>query len=197
MSFTEPDEPVPVELRTEEFMLRPITADDAENDYRAVMETREYLRLWEQSSWPAEDFTVEANRQDLAGLEERHSAHRAFTFTVLDPTGTECLGCVYVFPTSAKFLANSAVTALADDSWSEVDAVIYFWARLSRMQTRMDSRLLAALRRWFATEWAFRTPVHVTNEEFRQQAELLESTDLALKFELVEPGKPGKYLVYG
>jgi hypothetical protein len=31
-------------LRTEEFVLRPIVADDAELDYAAVMETREYLR---------------------------------------------------------------------------------------------------------------------------------------------------------
>ncbi len=44
MSFTDPNESVPAELRTDEFVLRPIKADDAELDYRAVMETREYLR---------------------------------------------------------------------------------------------------------------------------------------------------------
>jgi hypothetical protein len=197
VSFTDPNEPVPAELRTAEFVLRPIVADDAAADYDAVMETRESLRLWEQSTWPADDFTVEANRKDLVDLEQRHGAHRAFTYTVLEPGGTECLGCVYVFPTSAKFLAKSEVTPVGDDAWDDVDAVVYFWARLSRMETGMDERLLAALRTWFTEQWQLKTTVYVTNEQFKQQVELIERTDMALKFELLEPGKPGKYLVFG
>jgi hypothetical protein len=197
LSFTHPDAPVPTGLATDEFVLRPITADDAELDHRALMETREYLRLWEQSSWPEDDFTVEANREDLRGLEQRHAEHRAFTFTVLDPSGTECRGCVYIFPTTAKFLARSKVTAVGDDDWSRVDAVVYFWARLAQMELGMDARLLHALRAWLAVEWRFTNAVYVTNEQFRQQVALLESTDLQLKFELVEPGKPGTYLAFG
>lgn len=197
MSFTDPNEPVPAELRTDEFVLRPLLADDAEQDHAAVMETREYLRLWEQSSWPEEDFTVEANRKDLVGLEERHTAHRAYTYTVLDPAGTECLGCVYIFPTSAKFLTKSTVTPVGDDEWANVDSVVYFWARRSRMETGMDERLLAALRSWFTDEWKLETTVYVTNEQFKQQVALIERTDLTCKFELVEPGKPGKYLIFG
>jgi hypothetical protein len=61
----------------------------------------------------------------------------------------------------------------------------------------MDARLLHALRSWFAVEWRFTNAVYVTNEQFRQQVELLESTGLQLKFELVEPGKPGTYLAFG
>lgn len=197
MSFTDPNEPVPAGLRTDEFVLRPIRADDAERDYRAVMETREHLRSWEQSAWPEDDFTVDANREDLAGLEQRHDAHRAFTYTVLDPSSAECLGCVYIFPTSATFLAKSAVTPVGDDEWSDVDAVIYFWARLSQMDVGMDGRLLDALRTWFDTEWKLRRAVYVTNEQFGQQVDLIERTDLVLKFELLEPDKPGKYLVFG
>lgn len=126
MPFTDSTEPVPAELRAEEFFLRPIVADDAEMDYAAVMETREHLRLWRQSTWPEDDFTVEANREDLIELEQRHAAHRAFTYTVLDSDGTECLGCVYVYPTSATFLAKSAVTPVGGDQWADVDAVIFF-----------------------------------------------------------------------
>ncbi len=88
MSFADPAEPVPEELKTDEFALRPIVADDAEMDYAAVMETREYLRLWRQSTWPEDDFTVDANRKDLIDIEQRHAAHRAFTYTALDPDGT-------------------------------------------------------------------------------------------------------------
>ncbi|MGI8879162.1 MAG: GNAT family N-acetyltransferase [Jatrophihabitans sp.] len=197
MPFTDSSEPVPPELKTEEFALRPIVADDTEMDYAAVMETREYLRLWQQSTWPEDDFTVEANRVDLIDLEQRHAAHRAFTYTVLDPDGTRCLGCVYVFPTTATFLAKSTVTPVGDDEWADVDAVIFFWARLSQMAMGMDERLLAALRAWFKEEWKLERTVYVTSEQFTQQVDLMDRTDLKLKFELLEPGAPRKRLVYG
>lgn len=197
MAITDADAPIPTGLTTHEFTLRPITADDAEIDFAAVVETREHLRLWEQSTWPADDFTVEENREDLVGLEQRHSEHRAYTYTVLDPGGTESLGCVYVFPTTASFLQKAAVTPVGDDRWDDVEAVVYFWARLSGMETGMDGRLLAALRDWFADEWKIERAVYVTNEQFTQQVELIERTDLQLRFTLVEPEKPGTYLAYG
>ena len=197
MPFTDRDVAAPDRLTTEEFVLRPIAASDAAIDHAAVMETREALRLWEQSTWPADDFTVEANREDLVGLEHRHIQHQAFTYTVLSPEGDECLGCVYIFPTTAAFLAKSTVTPVGNAAWDDVEAVVYFWARRSMMEIGMDGRLLAALRRWFDREWAFERTVYVTNEQFEQQVELLSSTDLSVQFELLEPGKAGTYLVFG
>ncbi len=197
MAFTDSDDPIPAGLSTDEFVLRPITADDAERDYDAVMETREHLRLWEQSTWPADDFTVEANREDLIDLETRHAAHRAYTYTVVDPAGDECLGCVYVFPTTATFLARSTVTPVAGARWEDVEAFVSFWVRRSRMETGMDARLLAALRPWFRDEWGFERTVYDTSAQFAQQVELLESTDLTLLFEIREPGKSGVHLSYG
>jgi hypothetical protein len=196
VSFTGLAEPV-AELRTTEFVLRPIVADDAEADHGALMETREYLRLWQQSTWPEDDFTVEANRKDLADLEKRHVERRAFTYTVLDPDGTECLGCVYVFPTGATFLVRSTVVPVGDHAWADVEAVVFFWARLSRMKTGMDEGLLAALRAWFDEAWGLKNVVYVTNEQFEQQVDLIRRADLTLKFELIEPGKAGKYLAFG
>jgi hypothetical protein len=140
---------------------------------------------------------VEANRKDLVDLEQRHRERRAFTYTVLDPDGTECLGCVYVFPTSATFLARSAVTPVGNGQWEDVEAVVFFWVRLSRMRTGMDEDLLAALGAWFSEEWQLKRVVYVTNEQFEHQVELIDRTDLTLKFELIEPGKPGKYLAFG
>jgi hypothetical protein len=65
------------------------------------------------------------------------------------------------------------------------------------MEQGMDERLLAALRRWFRDEWQTTNTVYVTNEQFTQQVDLIRRTDLTLKFELVEPEKPGTYLVFG
>lgn len=196
MPLLDPNKPVPEGLRTDDFVLRPILASDAERDHAAVMETRDELRLWEQTSWPEDDFTVEANRADLEDLERRHSERRAFTYTVLDPDGDEALGCVYIFPIDATFLTKADVTAVGDDRWENLDAVVYFWVRPSRAAAGMDRDLLAALRAWFSGEWGFERTGYVTNEQYERQVELFERVGLTGRFELREPGKPGAYKVF-
>ena len=44
MPFYPDDMPVPTELRTDEFLLRPLRAADVDLDYEAVMATQETLR---------------------------------------------------------------------------------------------------------------------------------------------------------
>jgi len=65
------------------------------------------------------------------------------------------------------------------------------------MEMGMDERLLTALRAWFNEEWKLEKTVYVTSEQFAQQVDLMDRTDLNLKFELLEPGKPRKRLVFG
>src|SRR5690606_33999873 len=193
------DAPIPTELSTQEFSLRPITPADTEKDYAAVMEARAHLRLWEQSTWPTDDFTVEDNRVDVVDMAERHAARRAFSYTVLDPAGTVCLGCVYIFPTTATFLARSAITAPGDDAghaWEDLDAVVYFWMRASCMGVGMDERLLSELRTWLAGEWAFARRGFATSETFTQQVDLLERAGLTPRFAVQEPEKEGRGLVF-
>ncbi len=186
----------PSGLTTDGFVLRPILATDAELDYAAVMESRDYLRTWEQTTWPEDDFTVAANRADLEKLEERHVARQAFTYTVLDPAGTECLGCVYLMPTDARSFAGARITPVGDHRWDDYDAAVYFWVRRSRLAARTDRALLDALRTWLATDWRLGGHLFVTNELFTQQVELIRDTDLELRFEVEEPDKPGRYLAY-
>ncbi|WIX79731.1 hypothetical protein QRX50_02715 [Amycolatopsis carbonis] len=86
---------------------------------------------------------------------------------------------------------------VGDDEWADLDAVVFFWVRLPEMEKGMDGRLLAALRAWFRDEWKLEKTGYATSEPFTQQVELLRHTDLSLKFELIEPGNPGKRLVFG
>ena len=190
--FADTAEPVPHGMVTDAFLLRPITAADAPADHEAIMETRDELRVWEQSAWPEDDFTVAANREDLAGLEQRHRERRAFTYTVRDASDERCIGCVYVFPTTAAFLARSAVAALGDDRWEDVGAVVYFWLRRSARE--LEEPLLDALRSWFAEAWRREPTVFVANERFTRQVDLLSGSGLTRAFEVREPGKPGAYL---
>jgi hypothetical protein len=191
-----PELVIPDGLTTEEFILRPILATDAELDYAAVMESKDYLRTWEQSTWPEDDFTVAANRADLENLEQRHVNRQALTYTVMDPAETECLGCVYIMPTDARMFAGATIAGIGDSEWDDFDAAVYFWVRKSQLAAGTDRRLLDALRTWLAHDWNLRRHVFVTNEQFAQQVDMIGHTDLELRFTIQELNKPGKYLAY-
>lgn len=183
-------------LRTDEFLLRPIRAADADLDYEAVMESKEFLRQWEQSSWPDDDFTVDANRDDLGRAERRHTNGESFTYTVLNTTETHCLGCVYIFPTAARLFTKAQITALDGAQWSAYEAAVYFWIRKSRLADKLDRRLLDALDPWLTHDWRFENYLIVTNEQFEQQVALIESANLRLRFRLANPNEPGTFLAY-
>ena len=187
---------VPEGFETPEFVLRPLWAADVELDYAAVMESRIELRPWEQTGWPADDFTVADDLVDLIDLEERHREKRSFTYTVLTPDGSECLGCVYLMPPDAASFTKAEITPVRDGRWSDVDAALYFWVRTSRLASGLDGRLLAALRDWMARDWQFERCVVVTNEQSAQQVELIEGTGRRRSFTIQGPGQPGAYLAF-
>ena len=196
MAFNRDDFHAPEELRTDEFLLRPIRASDAQLDYEAVMESKAFLRQWEQSSWPEDDFTVEANRADLDKLERRHADGESFTYTVMSPSETQCLGCVYIFPTAAPLFSRAQIAAIDGARWSEYEAAVYFWIRQARLADRLDERLLDALGRWLEHDWHIERHLVVTNEQFAQQVATIERANRQLRFQLTFPNEPGKSLAY-
>ena len=98
MAFYVEPLPLPEGLVTAEFVLEPLTTGHVHVDLAALMDSREMLRLWSGTSWPSDGFTVEENWEDLDRHDREHAERMAFTFTVLDPTRTVCLGCVYIQP---------------------------------------------------------------------------------------------------
>lgn len=147
MTFYPADQDVPQEKRTSRVFLRPLRATDVELDYDAVMSSAEMLRRWGQGDWPRDGFTLEENLADLEWHELEHHERTAFTYTVLNPQGTRCLGCVYIMPLrpELKLLGEGAV----------YPAAVRFWVRASEVADGLDVDLLAALREWLQTAWAF------------------------------------------
>jgi hypothetical protein len=193
MLFYPQHAPVPAELRTDEFTLRPLLATDVELDYDAVMSSREMLRVWSQSDWPADDFMLQGNLQDLQGHEKDHIERKAFTFTMMNPTETECLGCVYIYSLEGllKHLeASEAELAALDDYQANVS----FWVRQSRLADELDRRLLAALVAWFERDWAFSRVLFDVHEQVERQALLLTEAGLEKLYVL---GEGVKYWIYG
>jgi len=178
------------------FTIRPVTLDDVQLDYEAVMESREFLRLWEQSTWPEDDFTVEANRDDIEKMVGWFEDGYAFGYTVMNPDETECLGCVYVFAPDARMYEGAEVTQVGDLAWSDVEATVYFWARKSAVERGHDRDLLDVIRPWCRDDWAFGPHVFVTTEPFVQQVAMIEQTDLELAFTFRRPKDAEPYRAY-
>ncbi|KAA3661751.1 MAG: N-acetyltransferase [Chloroflexi bacterium] len=187
---------IPDGLVTDEFLIRPLLSTDVTLDYAAVMESKEFLRKWDQSSWPADNFTLAENLEDLQRHEREHINRESFTFTVMNPTETECLGCIYIFPLTARWLAKAEITTIGDKDWASCEAVILFWIRQSRLVEAMDRKLLNILRLWFEQEWTFDGYFFLTNEQFEQQVAMFEKAQLQLQIEVKLPKLPGKFLAY-
>jgi hypothetical protein len=92
--FYPSDGPVPEVLWTDEFLLRPLGATDVQLDYDAVISSRTQLLRSSGGTWPKEGFTLEEDVADLERHEREHRERVAFTYIVMNPAETECLGCL-------------------------------------------------------------------------------------------------------
>jgi len=175
----------PDRLATDCLLLRPLRAADVEKDYDAVTSSAPELRCWSASDWPADGFTLAENLADLERHEREHAAREAFTYTVLDPTETRCLGCVYVQPpwTEASALCADARRA----------AAVGFWVRASEIPSDLDRHLLSALVEWFRRDWAFEIVLFTNAAGEERQATLLGEAGL----ERLPLRWPGGYMGWG
>jgi RimJ/RimL family protein N-acetyltransferase len=170
MEFYPTGLPVPQEKRSDRLYLRPLRATDVELDYEAVMSSAEMLRRWSQSDWPTADFTLAQNLADLQRHEREHLDRKAFTFTVLNPQGTQCLGCVYIMPVRRDELPLCPDAAYAAD--------VGFWVRTSELPNALDQHLLATLLDWFQAEWALDCVLFTISQQESRQAALFAAAGL-------------------
>ena len=160
---------VPSEKQTARLFLRSLKESDAKFDYEALMASKEQLRRWSGTSWPADEFTLSENQQDLKRHELEHEAREAFTFTVLNLDKTLCLGCVYIEPIPHKVKVCSEAKQSAN---------VAFWVRSSELNNDLDKHLFVTLREWLANDWAFDCLVFMVNQQNARQSELLQSAGL-------------------
>ena len=139
--FIPADFTVPEGLETQEFRLRMLTVHDVVKDYDAVMTSVEHLKtIWPGGTWP-EGLTLEQNLIDLGWHQKEFQTRRSFAYTVVTPSGSMILGCVYIDPTHKR----------------GYDAVVYLWARQSELAGGLETRLYEAVRSWISKDWPFKT----------------------------------------
>jgi hypothetical protein len=137
--FVPPGFIVPLALETEQFRLEPLGPQHNDSDYDAWSSSLEHIRAtpgWEQSSWP-DDRSLEDNLRDLQRHADDFAKRSGFTYTVLEPTTGEVIGCVYIYP--ARSEAH--------------DAQVRSWVRAS--QPELDAPLWRSVTDWLAEEWPF------------------------------------------
>lgn len=147
--FVPPDFDVPTLLETEYFRLRPLTVADVDNDYAALMSSIPLLNSMFGREWPREDFTREENLADLAEHEQQFAQRVAFTYTVVAPDESTCLGCVYINPPRDY----------------PVDARVYLWARQSAYDQGLDPILFRTVKAWIAERWPFTNVIYPGRNE--------------------------------
>lgn len=177
---------IPATLDTPDFVLEPLTTDHATLDYAAVMASKDYLRMWSSSDWPADDFMVDDNRADLQGHQDEHEAAQAFTYTVLSPDESRCLGCVYIEPNTVDLLTPE-----------DFDALVRFWVTPEAVAGELDAQLLAGLRDWLRTESSFGRVFYHTNLDDAHQQTLFEEAGLVRIADVEIPRRNGRYVVFG
>ncbi len=178
MALYPDDEAVPTEWRTNDLWLRVLRPDVTELDYAALMESRVRLRRWSVSSWPADDFTLEENRGDLIGHEQEWEAREAFAYTVLNPEGTRCEGCVYMYPLDRWLVHNGFERRGTGDEFADNTPAVTFWVRDSALVAGLDRQLLDGLREWFQQDWTYEQVVYLFTDNLPDDVALVESLGL-------------------
>jgi len=137
--FVPTDFAVPATLETSEFRLRMLTVHDVVRDFDAVMSSVEHCKtVWPGGRWP-EGLTLEQNLIDLGWHQKEFQTRRSFAYTVVNPSESMVLGCVYVEPTRKRGF----------------DAEVYLWVRQSELAGGLEDRLHAAVEAWIAKAWPF------------------------------------------
>ena len=192
MPYYPPTLPVPAGFQTRRIVLEPLRPAHVERDYAAVMESRQQLRLWSGSPWPADDFTLEDNLKDLQWHWQEHQERIAFTYTVLDLTRQVCLGCVYMRPMEELIPQNPTELpgAAADET------LVRFWVRTSQLEGDLQQHLLKMLVQWLHNQWSFSTVLFETREVNTPQVQLFDAFPMQREMSLLMPDRGGSHLFY-
>ena len=143
-AFVPDDFSPPRTLVAERFRLEPLGPQHNESDLAAWSSSVDHIRStpgYPNGDWPPlMGMSLEENLADLTRHAADFEARKGFTFTVLDPTDGEVIGCVYVYP------AKSPGHDVQVQSWVRADVA------------ELDGPLAQAVADWLAADWPWQRP---------------------------------------
>lgn len=136
----------PAPIATERFRLEPLGPQHNESDLAAWTSSIEHIRStpgYPDGNWPPpEGMSLEENLSDLRRHADDFVKRKGFTYTVLDPTDGDVIGCVYIYPTAS----------------TEYDVTVQSWVRADRAD--LDGPLADAVAQWLDAEWPWERVDH-------------------------------------
>ena len=100
-TFVPPGFAVPAELISPPFRLEPLGPQHNDADYAAWMSSIEHIRGtpgFIGRDWPDPEMSPEDNLADLHGHADDFARRAGFTYTVIEISSGEIIGCVYIYP---------------------------------------------------------------------------------------------------
>ena len=127
----------------------PTNIEFAASDFDAVMASKDELHLWSSSSWPEDNFTIEANKEDLKNHVEDNQQHSAYGFMLYDSCKKNCYGSLYVNPIDFENFKNDK------DEIQKFDARIDCWIRTD-IEESLKIDIIKELITWLCNDWPVR-----------------------------------------
>lgn len=134
---------VPAGTATPQFILEPLGPQHNEADHAAWTTSMEHIQAtpgFAGGSWPTRVMSLAENEADLVRHASDYEARTGFTYTVLDPSDRDVIGCLYLYPSRQE----------------GYDVDVRSWVRADR--AALDKPLHDLVCRWLAEAWPFRTP---------------------------------------
>jgi len=142
-----------------DFTLVPQAPSHVDADYEAVMSCRRHLRAWSMSEWPEDDFTLEQNREDLAGHIDDARQGLAYGYTVFAPDGKTVWGSLYLNPIE-WFRAHYLLDEQADTAFAQGLVEVDYWMLPDREEDVAFHRLfIETVQAWLVDDWGFERPL--------------------------------------
>jgi len=140
---------VPTNLVTPRFRLEPLGPQHNRADHAAWMSSIEHIRAtpdFPDGNWPPlAGMSLEENLADLQRHAGDFARRRGFTYTVLESSSDDVIGCVYIYPSTR-------------DGY---DVDVQSWVRADRAE--LDGPLSVAVSEWLTAEW----PLEHVNQQVR------------------------------
>lgn len=192
MSFLPQNVLISEGFQTDTFIVEPLTKHHSALDYKAVVDSRDFLHRWSQSSWPTITFTMSENLDDVLRHEKEHISGKAFTFTIMNTTKDECLGCIYIVP-----LFPEMKNALPELITAIHPVQVRYWIRTSYINTSLERELTRQLIDWIKESWFFDCILFCTSPNCPEQIDLFTTLGLQKQLQIeITYQRVGSWLFY-
>lgn len=180
------EEIISEELYDEDFIIRPLRASDASLDFEAMLDRLE-VQEWINNG---NAFTQASNLDNIKRHAAAHQARTALTFTILNPSESRALGCVYLDRVGDVFFVDEAKPV-------DPDAVILrFWLRDTEMDNDRAAQVFEVIELWLRT-WQLAQPVYfVVDDDDMQQLILTERYKLSRATSIISRTNRVKHLYH-